>query len=144
LRLWWLRLDFGAGSIVEARRAIEPEGGDSADAGVEERLPGVGMGCDGTWHLAYLVHRSGRSRPELRIAPVGAEAPDGGPKSVPPGRVLAEGCLPLAPASSPDGRRVHAAVPVEGDVVRIVRLAVFPSADDHSGPTSGERHGSFR
>jgi hypothetical protein len=51
---------------------------------------------------------------------------------------VAEGCLPLAPAFSPDGRWVHAAVPDERDGVRIERSAVFPSADDHSGPTAGE------
>jgi hypothetical protein len=136
--LWWLRLDAGEEAIVEARRAIEPGGEGSSSTGDEEHLPVVWMGCDGSWHLAYLVHRSGRMWPELRVAPLTTEASDSGPQSVLPGRKVMEDCLPMAPAFSADGRWVHAAVPDERETVRIERLAVLPSEGGRPGPVAGE------
>jgi hypothetical protein len=123
---------------VEARRAFEPEGGGSSAAGDEERLARVGVACDGTCHLAYLVRRSGWTRLELRVAPLAAGASDGGPQAVPPGRRAAEGCLAMAPAFSPDGRWVHTAVPDGRDGVRVERFGVSPPEAAASGPTPGE------
>jgi hypothetical protein len=138
LRLWWLKLDAGEGAIVEARRAIGPEGEGSAADGDEEYSPVVGVASGGFRNLAYLVRRQGQSGLELRVAPLAAGASDEGPQAVPPGRKVTDGCLAMAPSFSSDGRWVHAAMPDERDTVRIERLAAFPTEYDGSLPRTGE------
>jgi hypothetical protein len=132
-RLWWLQLNPGGDAIVGAERAIVPEApGRSPSRGTvppREFLPSVGMASDGTPLLAYMAESRHPGPLELWVRPIAPAAPDRGPRVLGSGgRKLAEGCAPVTPAFSADGRWVYAwrwgdrkvrperlAVPVMGD-----------------------------
>jgi hypothetical protein len=129
-QLWWLRLDADARTIVAARRAVLPDGDDAQASGVRERLPAVGRACDGTLLLAYLARPAGRWSWELWTAPIVSAAAGGLPRVVSSARRrLAEGCAPIAPAFSLDGRSVFAALRDARSRIRVGRFPIGVPAE---------------
>jgi hypothetical protein len=135
-QLWWLRLDPEARTIVAARRAILADGDDAPASGARERLPAVGRASDGTLLLAYLARPAGRWSWELWTAPIVPDAAGGLPRVVSSARRrLAEGCAPITPAFSLDGRSVFAAL---RDARSRIRMGRFPIGV----PTEASRAGA--
>jgi hypothetical protein len=136
--LWWLQLDPDGTEIVAAGRAIaRDDDGSAADRDVE-RLPAVGATRDGRMLLAYLARRRGRKTWELWVTPIAADGADRAPWALSPGRKLVEECLAMAPAFSPDGRWVYAALPDERDGVRMERFEIALPAGDPPRDAIGE------
>jgi hypothetical protein len=137
-QLWWLRLDQDARTIVAARRAVLPDGDDAQASGVRERLPAVGRACDGTLLVAYLARPAGRWSWELWTAPIVSDAAGGLPRVVSSARRrLAEGCAPVAPAFSLDGRSVFAALRDARSRIRVGRFPIgVPAETSRAGARS--------
>jgi hypothetical protein len=136
--LWWLQLDPDGAEIVAAGRAIDTGGDGQASGWESERLPAVGATRDGRLLLAYLARVRGQEYWELWVTPITADGADRTPSALSPGCKLAEGCLSLAPAFSPDGRWVYAARRDARDGIRIARFAVVLPAANPSGDSIGE------
>jgi hypothetical protein len=119
-QVWWLQVDAAATAIVAAGRLTRPGPEDA-----HERFPALAIGPDGGMVLAFLVHRPGDRGYQLRLAPIQVEPRTGVP-SVAPGEaaVLADGCLPLHPAVSEDGRWISCIVRPPGSAPTARRLEV--------------------
>jgi hypothetical protein len=106
-QLWWLQLSPDGDAIIGAERAIVPEA--PSDVPPQELLPSVGMTRDGTPVLAYMAESLHQGPLELWVRPIAPAAPGRGPRVLgSTGRKLAEGCAPVKPAFSADGRSVYA------------------------------------
>jgi hypothetical protein len=120
--LWWLQLSPDGEAVTAAGRLIAPDAATSPD---EERSPALGRSIDGKSLLAYLDRRSGSTSWDLWLAPITADAASGAPRVLAStGRKLAEGCVAVPPAFSPDGRWVYVWRPDLRDGIRVERFAV--------------------
>ena len=87
--------------------------------------------------LAYLVYQAGESGFQLRIVPIRFAPESGYPYArEADSRTLAEGCLPTAPAASPDGRWITV-FRTAGRDLRVERIAISDRAG--SELTSSDR-----
>jgi hypothetical protein len=133
LRLWWLELSADGTEIRPIEPVIVSDGRGPAPPRDEERFPSIGTSPGRGLHLAYLARDHGRTPWELWLMPV---VPDGSnrPPRVPAsaGRRLAEGCAPLLPVFSGDGRWVYAWLS-EGTGICLKRFAVDgdPAVPEH-------------
>jgi hypothetical protein len=136
-RLWWLQLSPDGDAIVGAERAIVPESPGRGQVRPQEFLPSVGMASDGTLLLAYMAENRYQGPLELWVSPITPAAHDHGPRVLgSAGRKLAEGCAPVLPVFSADGRWVYDWRWVDRKL-RPERLAVPSMADGPSAPWSG-------
>jgi hypothetical protein len=100
-QIWWLQLDRAGTSIVAAGRLLGPGPSDMA---ASSRLPNL-VTLGGEPALAYLARWPGESGLQLRVAPIHFGPDPGTPNArEEESRALAEGCLPISPVASPDGR----------------------------------------
>ncbi|MDX2036086.1 MAG: hypothetical protein SFX72_05500 [Isosphaeraceae bacterium] len=114
-RLWWLRLDRAATSVIEAAPLVETARGTLE---IETRCPTVKVLADGTRRLAYCRRTNGRDW-ELRTADLERNPSDGGLFLLSEGRALLDSCFATPPAFSPDGRRVTT---MRGEVFKTCEL----------------------
>jgi hypothetical protein len=135
--LWWIQLSQDGAAIVEAERVLDGEALDGKSAPVEELVPSVGRAHDGTPVLAFLATARVGEPLELWVMPIAGATAGArhGPRVV--GSALsrlAEGCAPVPPTFSADGRWVYAWQLVDYKL-RPVRLAV-PTATEARPPAS--------
>ncbi|MBX6316444.1 MAG: hypothetical protein IRY99_26565, partial [Isosphaeraceae bacterium] len=105
-RLWWLRLDQAGTAIIAAGPLTRC---DPLDPVEDEHFPAVGAGPEGRLLLAYLVRREDGppTRYELRVAPVHFDPASGAPYTLrSEARALAEDCIAVAPAFTPDDQSI--------------------------------------
>ena len=135
-QMWWIRLSPDGTAVVAAGLVFDPdEIGPRADWH-EVRLPAVGI-ADGTPMLAYLARAEDQASFDLWVTTIGGDGAGGESKALAPtGRKLMEGCQPLEPAFSPDGRWLYASIwHGTADKFRLERFAV--SSGDHASASSG-------
>jgi hypothetical protein len=133
LHLWWLELGVDGTEVVAADRLISAGGTDvdvPAGSG-EERLAVVGPMHEGTAMLAYLSHGRSRVAWDLMVAPIAPSWRVGGVPKLSPSAVrkLAEGCDPVAPAFSADGRWIYVMRHSAGPGARLERFLVAENDD---------------
>jgi hypothetical protein len=125
-QIWWLKLDPSGTSIIAAGQLLQPATGEEPDA---RRFPILLTDAGVSPALAYLAKIPMQQGYQLRVAPIhldpGSKVPHASDAEA---RVLAQGCLPAAPAFSADGRWVTVLRP-EGASARAERLAL------HKDPT---------
>src|SRR5262249_54942828 len=93
-------------------------------------LPSVRRAADGTLLLAYLTRPPERTHWEVWVAPIGLDRPDGTPRVLESARRrLGEGAAAIAPAFSPDGRWVFAAMYDEENQTLVRRFAANDGAN---------------
>jgi hypothetical protein len=130
LRLWWLDLGGDGTEIVAAGRLFPSAETDLQEGRDAERLPSVGPMHQGTAMLAYLARARRRRTWDLWATPIASSRLDGGSKAgMLAGRKLAEGCYPVAPAFSDDGRWVYVMRHSGGPEPRLERLWVATTRD---------------
>jgi hypothetical protein len=107
-RLWWLRLDPQGAAVVEAAPLLIPGADGAAAPALDQRFPTVATASDGSLVLAYLAHKSRARDYQLKVAPIKIDPRTGAPFVIEAEtRTLADGCSPVAPVFSTDGRWVH-------------------------------------
>jgi hypothetical protein len=122
-----LQLSPDGESVTSAGRLIAPDAAAPLD---EERLPALCTSIDGKSLLTFLGRRPGCTAWDLWLAPITSDASSGLPRVLASaGRKLAEGCVVMAPAFSPDGRWIYAWRRDVRDGVRVERFAVDAPAD---------------
>jgi hypothetical protein len=99
--LWWLELNGDATAIERAGPLSTPAG--SAAAKLFERYPVVGRRADGNPFLASIARSANQSTWDVRITPIDLSGP-APVLDVAHSRVVAEGCQPVSPVLSADGR----------------------------------------
>jgi hypothetical protein len=130
--LWWLQMSPDGDAVTAAGRLIAPDAATSPD---EERSPALVTSIDGKSLLAYLDRRNGSTAWDLWLAPITADAVSGAPRVLAStGRKVAEGCVAVPPAFSPDGRWVYAWRRDVRDGARVGRFAVGAVADAPPAP----------
>jgi hypothetical protein len=125
MHIWWLDLGREGTEIVAAGLLIAPDPDEATPRTAEQRHPIVGTTADGVKVLAYLAREHNRAPWALWLTSI-THCGDGAAPFAPSpaGRKLAEGCVPVAPAFSADGRWVYAARCAPGSEPRLERFAV--------------------
>jgi hypothetical protein len=149
-RLWWLELNREATEVVPRGTVVPIEGPGPAPRRYE-RLPSVGISADGSRWLAYLARRQFGARWELWLLPLELGSSDQPPRpDRSAARCLVDGCAPMAPSFSTDGRWLYAWL-LEGNRIRLRRFpvgresgAASPRPLDASRPPLPDRSPSQR
>ena len=140
-QVWWIRLDPDGTAVVAAGLMFDPNEGSPRVNCEEVRFPVVGR-ADGAPFLAYLAREENQAGLALWVTMIGRDtAIDGSKTSTLTCCKLTEGCRPMEPAFSADGRWLYASVWVgRPDKFRLKRFALPPVKKSGASPGCDLRH----